>query len=87
MRAARSAPSVGLGRSCLFVSPANVLRPEYFAVLLIGNAFLMLNFLEHVAVAQRYYVDFQWVVFFGCTLSIFLTLRTLKKKTTILNLR
>jgi len=64
-----------------------VLRREYCAVLLIGIAFLLLNFLEHVVAEQRYYVDFAWVIFFGCTLSIFLTLRTLKKKTTLLNPR
>jgi protein-S-isoprenylcysteine O-methyltransferase Ste14 len=64
-----------------------VLRREYCAVLLIGIAFLLLNFLEHVVAEQRYYVDSAWVIFFGCTLSIFLTLRTLKKKTTILNPR
>lgn len=64
-----------------------VLRREYCAVLLIGIAFLLLNFLEHMIAEQRYYVDTAWVVFFGSTLSIFLTLRILKKKTTILNLR
>jgi steroid 5-alpha reductase family enzyme len=63
-----------------------VLRREYSAVLLIGIAFLLLNFLEHLIAEQRYYVDTAWVIFFGCTLSVFLTLRTLKKKTTILNL-
>lgn len=64
-----------------------VLRREYCAVLLIGLAFLLLNFLEHMVADQKYYVDSEWAVFFVGTLSIFLTLRTLKKKTTMLNLR
>jgi protein-S-isoprenylcysteine O-methyltransferase Ste14 len=64
-----------------------VLRREYCAVLLIGIAFLLLNFLEHLIAEQRYYVDVPWLIFFAGSLSIFLTLRTLKKKTTLLNPR
>ena len=88
----RSTP-VFLPRLSGWVAPSRtfrlrmVLRREYCAVLLIGVAFLLLNFLEHAIADQMCYVDSTWAVFFGCTLSAFLTLRTLKKKTTVLNLR
>ena len=88
----RSTP-VFLPRLSGWVSPSRpfrlrmVLRREYCAVLLIGIAFLLLNFIEHMVAEHRYYADPEWMIFFGVTLSVFLTLRTLKKKTKLLNPR
>jgi protein-S-isoprenylcysteine O-methyltransferase Ste14 len=76
-----------------WVSPARsfnwrmALRREYSAVLLIGIAFILLNFLEHAIVEQRFAIDLPWAVFFLICLTIYVVLRSLKKHTTLLNVQ
>lgn len=64
-----------------------VLRREYPALLLLGCMFLILNVAEGWAAERQLRADLPWVIVFAvCGLS-FLTLRTLKKQTQLLQVR
>jgi protein-S-isoprenylcysteine O-methyltransferase Ste14 len=62
-----------------------VLRREYSSVLLIGIAFFLLNILEYAFAERRLQFESEWAVMFAITVAAYLTLRSLKKHTTYLN--
>jgi protein-S-isoprenylcysteine O-methyltransferase Ste14 len=61
-----------------------VLRREYSSVLLIGIAFFLLNILEYAFAEHRLQFESEWAIMFTLTVAIYLTLRSLKKYTTLL---
>ncbi len=73
-----------------WISPARslswrmVLRREYTSVLLIGISFFLLNLLEYGIVERRLLFEPEWTIMLGISVFIYLTLRSLKKYTTML---
>ena len=63
------------------------LRREYTAVLLIGIAFSLLNGIQHFVVEDRFYLDRSWAAFLLGSISVYLTLRTVKIRTSLLNVQ
>ena len=61
-----------------------VLRREYTAVLLLGIAFFLLNLLEYGVAERRLRFEPEWTIMFGISIAIYLTLRSLKRYTTVL---
>lgn len=63
------------------------LRREYSAVLLIGIAFALLNGIGHLVVEKRFYLDLASVVVLLISISVYMTLRSLKVHTKLLNVQ
>ena len=61
-----------------------VLRREYSAVLLVGSVFTVLNVSECWVAERQLRVDTPWLVLFSGCSAVFVVLRTLKKKTSLL---
>lgn len=68
-------------------SPRAVLRREYSAALGIAAAFFLLDVAEHVAVDRALYVDPSWTTLLALGGVMYLSLRILKKHTTLLKRR
>ena len=62
-----------------------VLRREYSGFFAIIVAFTVLDFIEESFVHHQLEIDWVWLVMFLIGLTVYLTLRTLKKKTKLLN--
>ena len=61
-----------------------VLRREYTSVLLIGIAFFVLNLLEYGVAERRLQFEPEWAIMFAISVVIYLTLRSLKRYTKLL---
>lgn len=61
-----------------------VLRREYSSVLLIGIAYFLLNLLEYAIAEHRLQFETEWAIVLGVSVTIYLTLRSLKRYTKIL---
>lgn len=64
-----------------------VLGREYSGFFGIIASFTLLEIIENVFVEAKIRLDFMWIILFTVGLLIYITLRTLKKKTKILNIR
>jgi protein-S-isoprenylcysteine O-methyltransferase Ste14 len=62
-----------------------ILRREYSSVLLIGIAFFLLNILEFAFAEQRLQFELEWAVMLAVSAVIYLSLRSLKRYTGLLN--
>ncbi|MCK5822814.1 MAG: DUF1295 domain-containing protein [Bacteroidales bacterium] len=77
----------GWEKSDLIFSFKNVLKREYNGFFSIIVVFTFLDILSDFIVKGKLIVDLRWTIIFGVGLLIFLTLRTLKKKTNILSVK
>jgi protein-S-isoprenylcysteine O-methyltransferase Ste14 len=75
----------GWRRAELPFSWRTVLRREYTGLFGILAVFCLLEITGDSLVEHHLKIDWPWVVLFGCGLLIYLTLRTLKKQTTVLD--
>ncbi|RLD62309.1 MAG: lipid A phosphate methyltransferase [Bacteroidetes bacterium] len=77
----------GWEKSNLPFSFRNVLKREYNGFFSIIVVFTFLEVLSDFIVNRKLEIDLMWLIIFGVGLIIFLTLRTLKKKTNILSVK
>lgn len=77
----------GWKKSNLPFSFRNVLKREYNGFFSIIVVFTFLEVLSDFIVNRKLEIDLIWIMIFGIGLIIFLTLRTLKKKTNILSVK
>ncbi|MCK4359481.1 MAG: hypothetical protein KAW92_12230 [Candidatus Cloacimonetes bacterium] len=73
-------------QSCLTFSFRNVLKREYSGFFAIITSFTFVEIIGDLFDEGRLELDLTWIIFFSVGLLIYLVLRTLKKKTTILHI-
>lgn len=79
-------PNLSLWRSSdLTFSMRNVLKREYNGLFAVAITFTLFNAIAHYFYDGRFEIDFFWQVTLILSLIIFLTLRTLKKNTKVLD--
>ncbi|HYW78766.1 MAG TPA: isoprenylcysteine carboxylmethyltransferase family protein [Thermoguttaceae bacterium] len=66
-------------------SMKNVLRREYNGFFALISVMFVLETVQEYLRQERIAFDIEWVAIFGCAFIIWMTLRTLKKYTTVLN--
>lgn len=63
----------------------NVLKREYGGFFAIMAIFTLLEVLSELFRSHQFKLELMWIIIFGLSLAIYLTLRTLKKHTKLLN--